>query len=195
MSYQTSSKRLPLFWLLIGQKNTKTGLVRHCTRGSSRRSLLFFVPYFSARLDFPSPPLSAPGSPRRLPSKTKRDECRLAFPNSGYLFDKRSGCETGELPATIRPEFISFFFHIRIWKSQWGLNNKAFKSPNNKFSKGNKIPKDSVSCSKMTPRWKWPVQKICSSGTFLRLEVTSSTRNHRKVQNSEPFTADKACNG
>ena len=33
-------------------------------RGSSRRSLLFFVPYFSARLDFPLPPLSAPGSPR-----------------------------------------------------------------------------------------------------------------------------------
>ena len=27
-------------------------------------SLLFFVPYFSARLDFPSPPLPAPGSPR-----------------------------------------------------------------------------------------------------------------------------------
>ena len=33
---------------------------------SSRRSLLFFLPYFSARLDFPSPPLSAPGSPRML---------------------------------------------------------------------------------------------------------------------------------
>ena len=32
--------------------------------GSSRRSLLFFVPYFCARLYFPSPPLSAPGSPR-----------------------------------------------------------------------------------------------------------------------------------
>ena len=28
------------------------------------RSLLFFVPYFPTRLDFPSPPLSAPGSPR-----------------------------------------------------------------------------------------------------------------------------------
>ena len=27
-------------------------------------SLLFFVPYFSARLYFPSPPLSVPGSPR-----------------------------------------------------------------------------------------------------------------------------------
>ena len=28
--------------------------------GKSRRSLLFFVPYFSARLDFPSPPLYLP---------------------------------------------------------------------------------------------------------------------------------------
>ena len=41
-----------------------TGLVRHCPQGLSRRSLLFFVPYFSARLDFLLPPLSAPGSPR-----------------------------------------------------------------------------------------------------------------------------------
>ena len=36
------------------------------TGSSSRRSLLFFLPYFSARLDFPSPPLSAPGSPRMM---------------------------------------------------------------------------------------------------------------------------------
>ena len=33
-------------------------------RKVKRRSLLFFVPYFSARLDFPSSPLSVPGSPR-----------------------------------------------------------------------------------------------------------------------------------
>ena len=31
---------------------------------SSRRSLLFFAPFVSARLVFPLPPLSAPGSPR-----------------------------------------------------------------------------------------------------------------------------------
>ena len=67
----------------------ETGLVRHCpqelfspslrsrrlqvvaryfqapaTQATSRRSLLFFVPCFSARLHFPSSPLSAPGSPR-----------------------------------------------------------------------------------------------------------------------------------
>ena len=33
-------------------------------KSKNRRSLLLFVPYFSARLDFPSPPLSAPESPR-----------------------------------------------------------------------------------------------------------------------------------
>ena len=37
---------------------------RKAKNGSSRRSLLFFVPHFPARLDFPSSPLSAPGSPR-----------------------------------------------------------------------------------------------------------------------------------
>ena len=51
MSYQTSSKRSPPFWLLIGAR---------------KLAVLYFsfVPYFSARLDFPSPPLSAPGSLR-----------------------------------------------------------------------------------------------------------------------------------
>ena len=61
MSYQTSSKRLPPFCLLIGQKNTKV-----FWHQSSRRPFLFFVPYFLARLDFPSPPLSAPGSSRMI---------------------------------------------------------------------------------------------------------------------------------
>ena len=41
-------------------------------RSSFRRSLLFFVPYFSARLDFPSPPLSAPGSPRMKGAKKEK---------------------------------------------------------------------------------------------------------------------------
>ena len=72
-----NSRRRSDFWLvpenfcvfLPNQKAERrrpfgTGLVRHCTHGLSRRSLLFFVPYFFARLDFLSPPLSAPGSPR-----------------------------------------------------------------------------------------------------------------------------------
>ena len=55
MSYQTSSKLSPSFWLLIGARKLL------CFSAQSRRSLLFFVPYFPARLDFLSPPLSAPG--------------------------------------------------------------------------------------------------------------------------------------
>ena len=46
MSYQTSSKRSPSFWLLIGARKL----------------------VFSTRLDFPSPLLSAPGSPKMLDS-------------------------------------------------------------------------------------------------------------------------------
>ena len=38
-----------------------------------RRSLLFFVPYFSARLDFPSPLLSAPGSLRMWRTRTLKN--------------------------------------------------------------------------------------------------------------------------
>ena len=51
---QSGGDRLELVWQDIVPK------------GSSRRSLLFFEPYFPARLEFPSPPLSAPGSPRIL---------------------------------------------------------------------------------------------------------------------------------
>ena len=36
------------------------------TKKSKEHSLLFFAPFSSARLDFSSPPLSAPGSPRML---------------------------------------------------------------------------------------------------------------------------------
>ena len=49
---------------LNGRKNMTRRKVKNGEKSSSRRSLLFFVSYFSARLDFPSSPLSAPGSPR-----------------------------------------------------------------------------------------------------------------------------------
>ena len=49
---------------LNGRKNMTRRKVKNGEKSSSRRSLLFFEPYFSARLDFPSPLLSAPGSPR-----------------------------------------------------------------------------------------------------------------------------------
>ena len=53
------------FYTILGDPGADSGgdIV---PRGSSNLSLLFFVPHFSARLDFPSPPLSAPGSPRML---------------------------------------------------------------------------------------------------------------------------------
>ena len=63
MSYQTSSKRSPPFWLLIGARKTHG---KTLSPGALLALLYFssFHIYFSARLDFPSPPLSAPGSPR-----------------------------------------------------------------------------------------------------------------------------------
>ena len=79
MSYQTSSKLSSSFRLLIGARKLlcfsassegRTAATvwnwsgKTWPRGSSRRSFLSFVPYFPACLDFLSPPLSAPGSPR-----------------------------------------------------------------------------------------------------------------------------------
>ena len=46
------------------QRPFGTGLVRHCLQGLFSPFFTFLLPYSSARLDFPSPPLSAPGSPR-----------------------------------------------------------------------------------------------------------------------------------
>ena len=83
MSYQTSSKRSPPFWLLIGARKTQVFWHQSEARtaatvwnwsgktlspGALLAILYFssFYIYFSARLDFPSPPLSAPGSPRML---------------------------------------------------------------------------------------------------------------------------------
>ena len=51
---------------LNGQKNKARRKVKNGEKSSSRRSLLFFVPYFSARLDFPSTSLSVPGSARMV---------------------------------------------------------------------------------------------------------------------------------
>ena len=66
MSYQTSSKRSPPFWLLIGAR--KLVFCKTLSPGALLAVLYFssFHIYFSARLDFLSPPLSAPGSPRML---------------------------------------------------------------------------------------------------------------------------------
>ena len=83
MSCKTSSKRSPPFYLLIGQKNTKVFWHQSDVRTAATvwnwsgktlspgalLAVLYFSSfhiYFSARLDFPSPPLSAPGSPRMI---------------------------------------------------------------------------------------------------------------------------------
>ena len=91
MTYQTSSKRSPPFWLLVGQKNTK--VVWHQSEARKAATVwnwsgktlspgallavLYFSSchiYFSARLDFPSPPLSASGSPRMGLNKNLRQK-------------------------------------------------------------------------------------------------------------------------
>ena len=81
MSYQTSSKRSPQFWLLIGARKTQVFWHQSEARTAATvwnwsgktlspgalLAVLYFSSlhiYFPARLDFPSPPLSAPGSPR-----------------------------------------------------------------------------------------------------------------------------------
>ena len=80
MSYQTSSKRSPPFWLLIGARKTQVFWHQSKARTAatiwkwsgktvSPGALLavlysFRAIYFPARLDFSSSPLSAPGSPR-----------------------------------------------------------------------------------------------------------------------------------
>ena len=83
MSYHTSSKRSPPFWLLIGARKlvffwhqsearAAATVWNWCGKTLSPGALLAvlyfssFHIYFSARLDFPSPPLSAPGSPRMI---------------------------------------------------------------------------------------------------------------------------------
>ena len=86
MSYQTSSKRSLPFWLLIGarklvffwhQSEDRTAATvwnwsRKTLYPGALLTVLYFSSfhiYFSARLDFPSSPLSAPGSPRMLVMK------------------------------------------------------------------------------------------------------------------------------
>ena len=81
MSYQTSSKWLPPFWLLIGARKTQVFWHQSEARTAATvwnwsgktlspgalLAVLYFSSfhiYFSTRLDFPSPPLSTPGSPK-----------------------------------------------------------------------------------------------------------------------------------
>ena len=95
MSYQTSSKRSPPFWLLIGarklvffwhQSEARTAATvwnwsgKTLSPGALLAVLYFssFHIYFSARLDFSSSPLSAPGSPR-MQAIAKEQKLNLTF--------------------------------------------------------------------------------------------------------------------
>ena len=55
--------------LIVGARESLNGREKNVAKknkeqGSSPRSLLFFAPFFPSCLDFSSPALSAPGSPR-----------------------------------------------------------------------------------------------------------------------------------
>ena len=62
---------------------------RKVKNGEKSRTLLFFVPYFSARLDFPSPPLSAPGSPRMSRDETVKNTFQ-GYCTSEIYYSKKS---------------------------------------------------------------------------------------------------------
>ena len=105
-----------------GRRRSGFWLVPEKHKFSSFRSLLFFVPYFSARLDFPSPPLSAPGSPRMNPMVTKRNvHYTTNWPTSvsNSSFAKRK--EAGERPLNaMHSVFIALVWYIL---TKWPSNN------------------------------------------------------------------------
>ena len=72
--FSCGSLKVP-FYLCEKKKLSRVERSLAPTRATlSLRSKRFFVPYFSARLDFPLPPLSAPGSPRM--EQSTRNESR-----------------------------------------------------------------------------------------------------------------------
>ena len=147
MCYQTTSKRSPPFWLLIGarklvffwhQSEARTattvwnwsGIV---FRGSSGRSLLSFVPYFSACLNFALPLLSAPGSPRmslqqeEKPKKKKRskDKDRNKFT---ALIRRCNATLTETIKQARLGEFVKELFFDISGENEIEIMNKLFIS-------------------------------------------------------------------
>ena len=133
-SYQTSSKRSPqkntkVFWHQSEVRTAATvwnwsGKTFSVPRGSSRRSLLFFVLYFPARSDFPSPPLSAPGSPRMTPTrKPYRIGSLFSHKNGdfGAIFVREQSCSAAPILkvdriVTYRIGFCCFYnSSLHIW--------------------------------------------------------------------------------
>ena len=125
-SYQTSSKRSRF----------------------SRRSLLFFVPCFSACLDFSSPLLSAPGSPRMntittiqqisislfyLNEYSRTSLFRTRLIRSPRYFEGRSNALGFTLPlyaspVISKPRYFELFF-ISLGTSKWRGSTVVLLSP------------------------------------------------------------------
>ena len=113
-----------------GRKNKARRKVKNGKKSSSRRSLLFFVPYFSARLDFPSPPLSAAGSPRMSWHKNNRQKNKRCWFNltlvliTNFLDNSGRKYENEMIIKRINNWFVCDFYPMRwfeqlfIWPKQ-----------------------------------------------------------------------------
>ena len=111
-------------------------------RGSSRRSLLFFVPYFPARLGFSSFPLSAPGSPRMkiivkkannfhstIKFNAEMSEIEITFLDTevckGVRFNKEPNLDTKTV--INQPGAHAFHVHMSITRREEMLHDPSLK--------------------------------------------------------------------
>ena len=140
MSYQTTSKRSPPFWLLIGarklvffwhQSEARAAATvwnwsgKTLSPGALLAVLYFssFHIYFSARLDFPSPPSSAPGSPRMWSSRTRTKNRRsrlTAITIIWFLWDIKEPTPLFEKSRGRRPRCCGQPTHITSFTSWVG---------------------------------------------------------------------------
>ena len=80
-----------------------TGLVRHCPQGFFSPFFTFLrAIYFSARLDFSSSPLSAPGSPRMLREVNSLHFTRVSVQHPAFQFQRFRHC-LDQQTRSIRP--------------------------------------------------------------------------------------------
>ena len=106
-------------WKKMAQRKVKNG-----EKSSSRRSLLFFAPFFSARLVFPLPPLSAPGSPRMYQCKipigflVMKKKLMDKFPLISIMWDFKESTRL-----VWSPTLTASFFHLLAWVLLFTLHN------------------------------------------------------------------------
>ena len=161
MSYQTSSKRSPPFWLLIGARKllcfsaqsegrTAATVWNWFGKTLSAGALLAVLCFsscqnFSARLDFPSPPLSTPWSPRMDEDSHSTD---LAWVSWGRSFRKhfywlitklfshkmlRNLTFVVQFPYfSISPKKFLFFEQLfeKLREIFWKISSNFWKAPN-----------------------------------------------------------------